>query len=79
VIVIPAALAQAMEYRKLSVRSLAKMVGVKHATIGHLRTGYRRNCKTDVANRIAEAVQMPLDFLFVVKPSNVSQDGRRAA
>ena len=32
VIVIPAALAQAMEYRKLSVRSLAKMVGVKHAS-----------------------------------------------
>jgi len=75
----PAALAQAMTYRSYTVRSLADAVGADRSTIGHLRSGRRHSCQPDLAKRIAAAVQMPLDFLFVVRPSNDSRDDRRAA
>lgn len=75
----PAALAQAMTFRSYTVRSLAVAVGAKHATIGHLRSGYRRTVDDKLAKRIAAAVQMPLDFLFVARPSNDTREGGRAA
>lgn len=75
----PAALAEAMAYSKHNVRSLAAAVGVKHATIGHLRSGHRDFCRDDLANRIAVAVKMPLDFLFVTAPSNSTRDERNVA
>jgi DNA-binding XRE family transcriptional regulator len=76
----PAALAQAMAFRSYTVRSLADAVGADRSTIGHLRSGRRRNCTPEIAKRIAATVQMPLDFLFVARPSNGTQaEGRSAA
>lgn len=75
----PDALAQAMTYRNYSVRKLAEAVGVHRSTIGHLRSGARRNCDPETAKRIAAAVQMPIDFLFVARPSNGSRVVRSAA
>ena len=75
----PAALAQAMTFRNYSVRTLAKAVGVNRSTIGHLRSGERRNCDAELAKRIAAAVQMPLDFLFAARPSTDQRDVRTAA
>ena len=66
----PAALAQAMSYRGYSVRSLAVAVGANRSTIGHLRSGHRRSCEPVLAARIAAALQMPIDFLFVPRPSS---------
>ena len=73
------ALAQAMTYRNWSVRSLATAVGADRSTIGHLRSGYRRKCDPELAKRIAAAVQMPIDFLFLPEPSNGSRVTGRAA
>lgn len=75
----PGALAEAMAYSRHTVRSLAAAVGVKHARIGHLRSGFRSTCDVDLAKRIAGAVKMPLDFLFVAEPSNDTRDEVNAA
>lgn len=48
-----------------SVRSLATLVGVGHATVGHLLTGEQERLSDDLAQRIAVALGVPLDDLFV--------------
>lgn len=68
-----AALVQAMDYSRHTVRSLALATGATRSTIGHLRSGRRTYCRPALALSIAEAVKMPLDFLFVAEPTNDSQ------
>lgn len=75
----PEALAKAMAYAGFSVRTLAEKVGVSRAAIGHLRSGKRATCADDVAKRIAEAVDMPLPFMFVPSPVNDTQAVKSAA
>ena len=66
----PGALAEAMKYSGHTVTTLAQAVGANRSTVGHLRSGIRTNCADGVAHRIAEAVDLPLDFLFVVPSAN---------
>lgn len=48
-----------------SVRSLAKVAGVGHATVGHLLTGERTTVSLAVAQRISAALGVPMEDLFV--------------
>lgn len=48
-----------------SVRSLARVAGVGHATVGHLLTGERTTVSLAVAQRISAALGVPMDDLFV--------------
>ena len=51
--------------KKISQRKLARYVGVHESFINHLTSGRRRSCTPVVATRIAEAIGVPLDILFV--------------
>lgn len=71
-----AALAQYMEHRGFTVRTLAHRVGCSHATIGHLRSGKRMTCRPATAKAIEEALQAPPGSLFVPQVSHVVRNGR---
>ncbi|WP_343993079.1 hypothetical protein [Terrabacter terrae] len=84
------ALAQYMNHRDMTVRSLAAAVrdrlkrrtpriSCSPATIGHLRSGARKNCRPEIAKAIEEALGAPAGSLFVPKLSTVSTVSRRAA
>lgn len=74
-------LVQYMNYRQASVRLLAdKVGGPQHrSTIGHLRSGARKNCNPDLARRIEEALQAPPGLLFDPQVSRVTRDSRTTA
>lgn len=63
-----------MQYRELSVRELAVKVGCSHSTIGHLRSGARRTCKPELANKIAKSLECPKEALFVPTSSIVARE-----
>jgi len=73
------ALAQYMEHRDYSVRSLADRTGLHRSTIGHLRSGFRRNINSRDAKKIAKALDCPVNALFVASVSHVSRDLRQAS
>lgn len=60
-----------------SVRSLAQQVNVSHGLVGHLLTGERDSLDSDVAERIAEALDTPVGELFVEEeyPSGYGSNG----
>lgn len=70
----PQALAQYMQYRGFTARSLAQRVGCSHSTIGFLMKGTRRNTSPTTAKAIAKALDCPVESLFVVKVSHVSRE-----
>lgn len=51
--------------KKMSGRRLARIVDVHPSFIDHLLTGRRSSAKPLTAQRIAEALEVPLDILFV--------------
>lgn len=63
--------------KKLSQRQLARYAGVHTSFINHLTSGRRSSCTPKVANRIAEAVGVPLEILFV--PEAPSSDSNITA
>lgn len=77
-----AALAQYMNHRDHTVRTLAAEVSrirrerVSPATIGHLRSGKRNTCHPDTARAIEKALDAPPGSLFVPKASSVSREER---
>lgn len=58
--------------KKISQRRLSRYVGVHESFINHLTSGRRSSCTPMVAQRIAEAVGVPLEILFV--PEMTSSD-----
>lgn len=54
---------------KHSVRSLAHLAGVSHATVGHLLTGERDRVSAAVAQRLSAALGVPMDELFMPSAS----------
>lgn len=70
-----------MDYRDYTVRSLAEKVGCPRATIGHLvgPDPKRKNCKPELAKKIAKALDAPRDFLFDEKVSYVQRETSRLA
>lgn len=73
------ALREAMRWRGFTQRGLAARTGVHHSAISHLRTGYRRRVTMTLALRIAEALDMPVDHLFVPELPTDSVAKRRAS
>lgn len=61
-----------------SVRSLAQQVNSSSSFVGHLLTGERESLDGDLAERISEALDVPLAELFVedVSPPGNGDDGR---
>lgn len=55
--------------KKMSQRRLARYAGVTPGFINHLTSGRRNSCTTLVAQRIAEAIGVPLEILFVPETS----------
>lgn len=58
--------------KKISQRRLARYAGVHPSFINHMTSGRRRSCTPVVAQRIAEAVGVPLDILFVSEAASTN-------
>lgn len=69
----PDALAQYMAFRGLTVRSLADKARCSHSTIGHLRSGARKNCRPEIAAAIEKALDAPRGSLFVATVLRVAR------
>jgi transcriptional regulator with XRE-family HTH domain len=64
-----------MRYREgMSVRQLAAKCDCSHSTIGHLRSGARKTCSPELANKIARALECPKEALFMPESSIVSRE-----
>lgn len=61
-----------MAQRGLSYETLARYAGCSKSFVSHLTRGRKTTCTPALAERIAEALSVPLEILFV--PS-VSADG----
>jgi hypothetical protein len=51
--------------KKMSGRNLAIRIGKSPGFITHLTSGRRSSCLPETARRIAEALEVPMDVLFV--------------
>lgn len=60
------------EQRGLSYAGLASKVGCTKQFIGHLAVGRKTGASPELAERIAEALSVPLDVLFVPDASTDS-------
>lgn len=60
--------------KKMSARKLARYVGVHPSFIDHLLAERRRSCTPQTADRIAEALGVPTEFLFQEQVSSAEQD-----
>lgn len=56
--------AERVDSRKISQRLLAERAQVDPSFINHLTAGRKRSCTPEVAERIAEALEVPLRALF---------------
>lgn len=65
-----------MRQRGISERTLARYAGCSRAFIGHLLHGRKTTCTPELAARIAEALSVPLEALFV--PRMTTTPGRPA-
>ena len=67
-----------MEHKKFSVQRLATYAGCSKAFIGFLRTGDKTSCTKELAEKIALALDLPIEALFVTKTSEaIGQNNRR--
>ena len=62
------------ERRNFSMARLARYSGCSKSFISHLVAGRKSTCTPDLAHRIAEALDVPTELLFV---ANESADGGR--
>lgn len=66
--------------RTLSYATLARYAGCSKGFVSHLTSGRRTTCTPQLAERIAEALQVPLELLFVPSVSlTKSQPSRTVA
>jgi transcriptional regulator with XRE-family HTH domain len=70
----PPSLKALIEQRGLSPSALAGQVGCTPPFICHLTAGRRTGASPELAERIAEALEVPLDVLFV--PATSAERGR---
>ena len=66
---------QYMEFRAETNRSLASKAGISPATISHLRSGARNSCRPATARKIAFALQVLPESLFM--PEVTTESGAR--
>lgn len=62
------------ERRDFSMARLARYAGCSKSFISHLLAGRKNSCTPELAERIAEALQVPVTLLFV--PSESADSGR---
>lgn len=62
----PEMLAATIRRRGLSLADLARQSGCSKSMVGHLVTGHKTTCSPDLAGRIADALDAPLELLFLV-------------
>lgn len=60
-----------------STGRLAQYAKCSRSFIGHLRTGYKTSCTPQLAERIAEALGVPLEALFDLRTSAVSSENSK--
>jgi hypothetical protein len=63
-----------MGQRHMSLGTLSRSVGCNKSFVSHLLAGRRNSCTAELAVRIADALQVPLNILFV--PPSSAEDGR---
>ena len=54
-----------MEMQGFSMSRLARYAGCSKSFIAHLRSGRKTTCTPQLAEKIAEALSVPVDVLFV--------------
>ena len=64
--------------KKISQRRLARYAGIHPSFINHLTSGRRHSCEPLTAERIAEAVGVPLGILFVVEGASASSTSSKS-
>jgi transcriptional regulator with XRE-family HTH domain len=69
----PDTLRALMAQRHFSMERLARYAGCSKSFISHLTSGRKTTCSPELAERIAEALEVPLALLFV--PSRSSSSG----
>lgn len=77
----PATLRALMEQYDFSLGRLARYAACSKGFISHLLSGRRSSCTPDLATRIAEALNVPIEILFDprVSPSGMSHDKEQVA
>ena len=58
-----------MKQKGFSMARMGRYADVSQSFIHRLCTGEKRSCKPRTAERIAEALDVPVGLLFVLKPS----------
>lgn len=61
----PEMLRATMDRRNFSMARLARYAGCSKSMIGHLCSGHKTTCTPSLAIRIAEALDVPTELLFV--------------
>jgi transcriptional regulator with XRE-family HTH domain len=61
-----------MSQKRFSVQRLATYSGCSKSMVGHLLSGYKTSCTVDLAQRLSEALDVPLEVLFEPRASAVS-------
>jgi transcriptional regulator with XRE-family HTH domain len=61
----PEMLRATMDRRNFSMARLARYAGCSKSMIGHLCSGHKKTCTPSLATRIAEALDVPAELLFV--------------
>lgn len=62
-----------MAQRQFSLQRLARYAGCSKSFISHLTSGRKTTCTPELAARIAEALEVPLEILFVPSPSAIDR------
>lgn len=63
--------------KKMSGRRLARAIGKHPSFIDHLLAGRSSTCRPVTAQRIAEALEVPLEILFVPTAPSVAQESTK--
>ena len=58
-----------MARRSFSMARLARYAGCSKSMVGHLASGHKATCTPELAVRIAEALDVPTELLFVPSAS----------
>lgn len=61
----PDTLRALMAQRSFSMERLARYSGCSKSFVSHLTSGRKSTCTPDLAARIAEALEVPLEILFI--------------
>lgn len=70
-----------MAQRGFSMGRLARYAGCNKSFISHLTSGRRSTCTPELAGRLSEALDVPLELLFEVSvsPDSKQSDNRQEA